>query len=139
MGKYSSRQKQVSGPKRNVVNPYMRGIGCFLMILVPAFSYLTGDYLAKQGVGWQVLPGSWYVAMNFPPIFYKVTGLNIIAGWLGSIKNLPATLAIGAVVLIIVGGILSIVYGYMYSMLRPSKYGPGDIPPPRVKTKKYKR
>lgn len=139
MGKYRSRQREESGPKRNEVNPYMRGIGCFLMILVPAFSYLTGDYLAKQGIGWQILPGSWYVAMNFPPVFYKVTGLNAIAGLLGSIPNLPATLALGSVVLIIVGGILSIVYGYMYTMLRPSKYGPGDIPAPRVKTKKYKR
>ena len=139
MGRHRSRQREEAGIRRNEVNPYMRGVGCFLMILVPAFSYITGDYLAKQGVGRQILPESWYVAMNFPPVFYKVTGLNAIAGWLGGIENLPATLTIGTLVLIVVGGILSILYGYMYNMLTPSKYGPHDVPPPRVKTKKYKR
>jgi len=117
----------------------MRGIGCLLLVLVPIFSYGVGDVLAKQGVGWQVLPGSWYVRMNFPEWFYSLGGLNSIAAWLGGIDNLPATLAIGTIVAIVVGGILSIVYGYMYSMLSPSKYGTMDVPPPRVKTKKYKR
>ena len=139
MGRYSSRRRDEVARQRNTVNPYMRGIGCLLLVLVPVFSYAVGDVLAKQNVGWQVLPASWYVRMTFPEWFTSLSGLNTIAGWLGSINNLPATLAIGAVVAIVVGGILSIIYGYMYSMLSPSKYGSMDVPPPRVKTKKYKR
>jgi hypothetical protein len=63
----------------------------------------------------------------------------VVARWLGSIPNLPATLVIALVSIVVIGGIVSIVYGYMYSLLAPSKYGAMDVPPPRVKTKKYKR
>jgi hypothetical protein len=109
------------------------------MLIVPVFSYAVGDYLAKQNFGWQIFPSSWFVAMSFPPFFAQVSGLSVIAGWLGSIPNLPATLAIGTVIAIVVGGVVSIIYGYMYNLMSPSKRGPMDIPPPRVKTKKYKR
>jgi len=139
MGRYSARQKEDTSIQRNTVNPYMRGIGCLFIVIVPIFSYAVGDYLAKQHFGWQIMPESWYVAMTFPPSITRLSGLNVVAGWLGNIPNLPATLAIGSMVVIVVGGILSIVYGYMYSLLTPSKYGPTDVPPPRVKTKKYKR
>jgi hypothetical protein len=117
----------------------MRGIGCLLMVIVPVFSYAVGDYLAKQGFGRQILPSSWYVNMTFPPEMTRLSGLGVVAGWLAGIPNLPATLAIAVLITVVVGGILSIVYGYMYSVLSPSKYGPMDVPPPRVKTKKYKR
>jgi len=139
MGRHSARQRDEISSQRNTVNPYMRGIGCLLMVLVPIFSLALGNYLAQQGFGWQVLPSSWYISMTFPSWVAQISGLNAIAGWLGGIPNLPATLAIGSVMIIIVGGILSIIYGYMYSLLTPSKYGPMDVPPPRVKTKKYKR
>ena len=139
MGRYNSRQRDKESRQRNTVNPYMRGIGCLLMVIVPIFAFAVGDFLAKEGFGRQILPPSWYIGMTFPAWFTQIAGLNAIAGWLGSIPNLPATLAIGAIVVIVVGGILSIVYGYMYSLLSPSKHNTLDVPPPRVKTKKYKR
>lgn len=139
MGRHRSRQRDETAQKRKMVNPYMRGIGCLFMIIVPIFSYAVGNELAKQNFGWQILPSSWYVGMSFPPLFYQMSGLNVISGWLGSIPNLPATLAIGAVIAVVAGGVISIIYGYMHSLLTPSKRGPMDIPPPRVKTKKYKR
>jgi hypothetical protein len=117
----------------------MRGIGCLLMVIVPLFSYILGDYLAKQGFGSQVLPANWYGYMNISSWLTQITGIGVVARWLGSIPNLPATLAIASVVIVVVGGIISIVYGYMYSLLTPSRYGAMDVPPPRVKTKKYKR
>jgi len=139
MGRYSGRQKRQGIDARTTVNPYMRGIGCLLIVIVPVFSYAVGNFLAQQRFGWQILPADWYGYMTFPDSFYGLSGLNVVAGWLGNIPYLPATLAIGILVTIVVGGIVSIVYGYMYSMLTPSKYGPMDVPPPRVKTKKFKR
>lgn len=139
MGRHNARQREQANLQRNTVNPYMRGIGCLFMVIIPIFSYAVGNELAKQNFGWQFLPSSWYIAMDFPPIFYQVSGLSVIAGWLGSIPRLPAALAIGTVIAVIVGGIISIVYGYMYNIMAPHKRGPMDIPPPRVKTKKYKR
>ena len=139
MGKYRSNVKGQSMPSRNVVNPYMRGIGCLLMLIVPVFSYLAGYELAKQRFGIQVLPAAWYGYMTFPPAISNFRGLSFIAAKLSSIEFLPATWALAVIVAVVVGGILSIIFGYMYSVFAPSKHGPFDVPAPRVKTKKYKR
>lgn len=139
MGKYSSQMKKPPAPKRNVVNPYMRGIGCLLMLAVPFFSYVAGDFLAGQGFGYQVIPAEWYGFISVPPALANFSGLNTLFGLLAQIQHLPATLALAVVVMIIVGGLISVIFGWMYSIFSPSKYGPYDVPPPRVKTKKYKR
>lgn len=140
MGKYGSRMvKQPPMPKRDTVNPYMRGIGCLLMLIVPVFAYGVGDLLAGQGFGYPVIPREWYGNVQFPAIIYSSTTLAWVAARLSQIPHLAATLAIAVIVIILVGGILSVIFGWIYSLLAPSKYGPMDVPAPRVKTKKYKR
>lgn len=139
MGKYTSRVRKPSMPKRNTVNPYMRGIGCLLMLIVPVFSYGVGDLLAGQGFGYQVIPREWYGYLTVPAWMANLAGLNFVMRFLAGIPHLAATLAIAVIVMIIVGGILSVIFGWMYSLLAPSQYGPTDVPLPRVKTKKYKR
>lgn len=140
MGKYGSRMvKQPPMPKRDTVNPYMRGIGCLLMLIVPVFAYGLGDLLAGQGFGRPVIPQEWYGAIQFPSIIYTSPTLSWVATRISSIPHLAATLAIAVIVMIVVGGILSVIFGWMYSLFAPSHYGPLDVPPPRVKTKKYKR
>lgn len=139
MGKYSSRVSKPPAPKRNVVNPYMRGVGCLLILAVPVFSYGVGSELSKRGFGVGVLPVEWYDFMQFPSYFYALPGLARLADFFSSIPRLPATLALAVVVMIVVGGILSVIFGWMYSLFAPSQYGPMDVPPPRVKTKKYRR
>lgn len=139
MGKYSSRIVKPSMPKRNTVNPYMRGIGCLLMLIVPVFSYGVGDYLAGQGFGFPVIPREWYGYIAVPAWMANLAGLNVVMRFLAGIPHLPATLAIAVVAMIVVGGILSVIFGWMYSLFAPSTLGPTDVPAPRVKTKKYKR
>ena len=139
MGKYTSRVKKPSMPKRNTVNPYMRGIGCLLMMVVPFFSYVAGNMLAEKRFGYQVIPPEWYGYISIPPFVANFTGLNKVFGFLAGIPHLSATLVLALVVLIIVGGIISVIFGWIYSLFAPSQYGPMDVPPPRVKTKKYKR
>jgi len=139
MGKYGSRVKKEAAPKRGTVNPYMRGIGCLFMLVVPVFSYAAGSVLAEQGFGYQIIPPEWYGYIRVPPALANFSGLNIIFGFLASIPHLAATLAIAVIVMIIVGGLISVIFGWMYSLFAPSPYGPTDVPPPRVKTKKYKR
>jgi len=139
MGKYGSRVQRPPAPKRNTVNPYMRGIGCLFMIVVPVFSYAVGDVLAGQRFGYQIIPPEWYGFISVPPALANFSGLNTVFNFLAGIEHLPATLALAVVVMILVGGIISVIFGWMYSLLAPSPYGPTDVPPPRVKTKKYKR
>ena len=117
----------------------MRGIGCLLMMIVPVFSYAAGDLLAGQGFGRQIIPAEWYGYISIPPALANFAGLNVIARFLAGISHLPATLVITVFVMIIVGGILSVIFGWTYSLFAPSRYGPTDVPPPRIKTKKYKR
>ena len=96
MGKYGSRLKKTSMPKRDKVNPYMRGIGCMLMIIVPVFAYGVGDMLADQRFGYQVIPPAWFDRMTFPPIVNALPGLKTVTDSLGDIPHLPATLALAA-------------------------------------------
>jgi len=139
MGKYSSRTQR-SGPNpRTTVNPYMRGIGCLMMVIVPVFAYAVGNYLTQQGFGSQFFPAEWYFPISISPTLAQNVVFGLIAQFLVNYPIYPAALVIAVIVTFVVGGIISIVYGYMYSVLAPSKYGPTDVPPPRVKTKKYKR
>ena len=141
MGKYRSRQEAKETINRNTVNPYVRGIGCLFMLIVPVFSWFVGAELANNNFGMGILPYEWYSATTPAPSFmYQLS--PILQNLIAPIYNTPrllATIALGVVTLVIVGGFISIVYGYMYTIFAPSKYGPNDVPAPRVKTKKYKR
>ncbi|MBK9926422.1 MAG: hypothetical protein IPP66_14195 [Anaerolineales bacterium] len=142
MGKYTSRSSKPQAPttkERTAINPYMRGIGCLFMLVVPVFSYGVGDYLAGQNLGNGILPPEWYGYMSVPPALANFTGLNYIANFFATRPHLIATLVLALVALVVVGGIVSIIYGYMYSIMGPSRYGPMDVPAPRIKTKKYRR
>ena len=141
MGKYRSRQEAKETINRNTVNPYVRGIGCLFMLIVPVFSWFVGSELAGNNCGMGILPYEWYnPTMPAPSFVYQLSPMlqNVIAP-IYNTAHLRATIVLGVVTLVIVGGIISIVYGYMYTILAPSKYGPTDVPAPRVKTKKYKR
>jgi len=131
MGKYNSRSNVRRGPNpKTTVNPYMRGIGCLMMVIVPVFSYLgEHDLVKEENFGWGYLPPEWYSPLTVSPILAQLFKEPIY----------PAALAIAAIFTFVAGGLISIVFGYMYTLLAPSKYGPTDVPPPRVKTKKYKR
>ena len=141
MGKYNSRQNVRKGPNpKTTVNPYMRGIGCLMMVIVPVFSYLgAADLVKTQSFGWQFLPAEWYNQITIPANLTGNVIFGLVSGWFVENEIYPAALVIAAVFTFVAGGLISIVFGYMYTLMAPSKYGPTDVPPPRVKTKKYKR
>ena len=139
MGRNSMRQAKSSTPNRNVVNPYMRGIGCLLMVLVPLFAFALGDLLAEQRIGYGLLPPEWYGIMMFPPQMYKLTGLSSLAVLLATKNHLQATLFFTVIGIVVIGSVISVVFGYLYAIMAPSRWGPTDVPPVRIKTKKYKR
>lgn len=140
MGKYSTRTNERSGPDpRKTAGSYMRGIGCLMMVIVPVFAYAVGNYLTDQGFGVQFFPPEWYSPIAVTPALAQNVVFGLVAQFLADHPIYPAALVIALVVIVVVGGIISIVYGYMYTLLAPSRYGPTDVPPPRVKTKKYKR
>ncbi len=141
MGKYASNSRQQQGPPRNrSIHPVVRGVGCLLMVIIPIFSYAAAVALVNVAVARGVqIPPNWLGVIQIPPALEALTGLRGLWGFLRTQPNLIANLIFAVLLTVLIGSLLSVVYGYIYSMVGPSQYGPQDVPPPRVKTKKYTR
>ena len=140
MGKYRSNSRNQAGPPRNQIPALVRGIGCLTMVIIPILSYGIAVYWIQEGLpGSALIPPNLLGPPNIPPIFFSSPVLARIAGFLQAQNNLSANLIFAVAFAMIIGGVMAVVYGYVYSMFGPSKYGPTDVPPPRVKTKKYTR
>lgn len=141
MGRYTSYQKQKEKVKRDEVHPVMRGIGCILLVLVPIIAYGTAVYLVDYGVrsGWPI-PIAWLGTVELHPLLLRLGGLAVIWNYLQAQNNLTANLVFAFTITIVIFGILSILYGFMYRLFGPPEYGPTDEPPIRGrKVKRYKR
>jgi hypothetical protein len=138
MGKYKSgvrhQEPLPTGPQ-----PIWRGIGCLLIILVPILSYaaanLSMPFFIDRGLVPRELlftpqPPDWF---RFAPVIAQIFRL------LFGRYAILATLLLTLVYILFIGGVLSVFYAFMYRMAAPSRYGPMDAPPPRIKVKKYKR
>jgi hypothetical protein len=140
MGKYSTYNRQPPKPRNLGVHPVMRGIGCIMMIVVPILAYGIAMLLVNYGSshGWPI-PANWYGPPTIHPLLLRLRGLQPIWDFLRLQNNLIANLIFAVAIAIVIGGIMSIIYGYMYSIFGPPQYGPTDVPPIRVKVKRYKR
>ena len=142
MGKYTSRAgaNQPPASKRDNVHPIMRGIGCIMMVIVPILSYGVAVLLVNYGAvhGWPIPPG-WLGTPGIYPLLRKLQGLAGILDFIQRQTNLIANLVFAIAITVVVGGFMSVIYGYIYSIFGPPRYGPTDAPPQRVKVKKYTR
>jgi hypothetical protein len=141
MGKYTSYARQKPKIKRGQVHPIMRGIGCILFVIVPIISYGSAVLLVNYGVseGWPI-PPDWLGTPAIPDLLWKLRGLEVILRYLQAQTNLTANLVFAFALAILIFGVLSMVYGFMFKLLGPPEYGPTDEPPIRgVKVKRYKR
>lgn len=140
MGKYTSMSRKREVPRDPGVNPVMRGIGCIFIALVPPLAYgvsaLLIPILVNNGVP---IPPNWLGTPQFHPLLWRLSGLAVVLNFLSAQTNLVANLIFTVAISIVVGGIMSIIFGYIYKMFGPSRYGPLDVPPPRIKVKRYKR
>lgn len=140
MGKYTTYQKTPPKPRNLGVHPVMRGIGCIMMIVVPLLSYgialLLVGYAIQQR--WP-LPPSWLEPIRVHPILLSLRGLEPVWNFLLRQDNLIAIVVFTIAIIVVIGGLMSVLYGYIYSLFGPPQYGPQDAPPIRVKVKRYKR
>ena len=140
MSKYTTYSRPKPKPKPQGVHPVMRGIGCILIVVVPILAYGLATLLVPYaaGRGWP-LPPSWFGPPSIPELLWKVPGLQRPLQFLQAQNNLEINIAFTLVLIVIIGGIMSLIYGYMYTLFGPPKYGPQDAPPVRIKVKRYKR
>lgn len=140
MSKYTSYSRQKPKPKPQGVHPVMRGIGCIMIVVVPILAYGLAVLLVNYGArhGWPIPPG-WFGPIGIHPLLWRMQGLRPIFVFLQSQNNLQANLIFTVALIVLIGGIMSMIYGYMYTLFGPPRYGPQDAPPIRVKVKRYKR
>jgi len=141
MGKYTSHARQAQKPRSTGVHPVMRGIGCIMMVVVPILAYGTALLLVDYGIrrGWPI-PPNWLEPITIPPLLFSLQGLEPVWNFLLRQDNLIAIVVATLAIIVVIGGIMSMIYGYIYTIFGPPRYGPQDAPPIRgVKVKRYKR
>lgn len=111
-----------------------------MMIVVPVLSYGIALLLIDYGLrrGWPI-PPSWLQPITIHPLLLSLRGLQPIWNVLLRQDNLMAIVVFTIAIIVVIGGLMSIIYGYLYSIFGPPRYGPQDAPPIRVKVKRYKR
>ena len=111
------------------------------MLIVPplsyAFSMLLTPIVATRGI--LPFPPEWMGFVRVPPFLRKLEGLTPLYNLIESQEHLMATIVVALAIMVVIGGIMAIFFGYLYKFLGPSQYGPTDVPPIRVKVKRYKR
>ncbi len=127
-------------PHKRGVHPVMRGIGCIMIVVVPILAYGVAVLLVNFGIrqGWPI-PPNWLGTPTFHPLLWRLEGVAVILNFLSKQAHLTANIIFAIAITIVLGGIMSMVYGYIYALFGPPQYGPTDEPPLRMKVKRYKR
>lgn len=97
------------------IHPIWRGIGCFLLILLPVLAFVGSKLLVQRNfeLRWIELPRElqlWFVV--------PVVGRVYIAD-----------LALTIIMLVVVFGVATLVYALLYRLMGPPRHGPLDSPP----------
>jgi len=141
MTKYSTaQQRRRDTSNENIPHPVWRGIGCLLILFVPTVSYLLAAASVQLAVdqNWP-MP---YQLMGYPVIpvlLWKDIGIVPILTFIQNQNNLYAILLITFVYIIAFSALVSFIYAFVYRYMGPSRYGPQDAPPPKIKVKRYTR
>jgi hypothetical protein len=142
MGRYEKYEKRkFVANKTKAPHPIWQGIGCLMFIIVPIISYALADVTIQAGVKahWSLLPYQLVGTPLFPDFVWKFWQLAALASPLTKINNLYANLLLTFIYIIILSGLGSLGYAIIYRFIGPPRYGPQDIPQPKIKTKPYKR
>ncbi len=140
MTKYTDSSRFTRHKQVKEVPPIWRGIGCLMIIFVPVLSFVLATGLMKMAVDqkWP-LP---YQLLGYPVLskdLLAIGSLSFLWNFITSIPNLWGVLLFTALFIVIIGAIVSLAYALVYQFVGPPRYGPLDAPPPKIKTRAYKR
>jgi hypothetical protein len=127
MGKYQPYRLPQRKSQPGSVHPIWRGIGCFMMILIPIMSYAAAEMLIAQNnsTGWVVVPVELARTVTVP--------------MLGDLPHFYATLAVTILLMLLGFGALTVVFAVFWGAVGPSRYGPMDARPIRRSDRPPKR
>jgi len=141
MGKYSGSSTLKESSVRKPTEPHgiWQGIGCLMMIIIPAISILIGIEVVNIALANKIrMPSQLLGYPQLPDILYKSAGLRTYLPML-RIQNLYAYIVASLICMVLISIIISMIYALIYRILNPERYGPLDEPPSRKKAKKHSR
>lgn len=129
MSKYSKYQR-IEEKRPTGLNPVWRGIGCLMAIVLPTVSYFSSLELVKVGLdkGWPI-PRGLLGFVEFPAWVWKYHVTTNILNPIASYPNFYAILVFTIVILILLSGIFSVLYAFIYRLVGPPQYSEVDAPP----------
>lgn len=137
MGFSSSRyDRQIEDKRRWKVHPIWRGIGCILLVVVPVISFLLARFYMAY-VDLLPLPNE-----LLRPVILPFYNSGLVDRTIYRINNfLSGRLLIGDIFFTIIFmalgfGVLSIIYGAIYRVIGPPRYGPLDAPEQKRKRRR---
>lgn len=140
MSKYRSNSVKVVKERSKQPHYLWRGIGCVMMLVIPAMSAAIAYEVINYGLdhNWPI-PFQLLGTPRYPDLFYSSSGMMIILSPITAIRNFYAYAVGTLIIMILLGGFMSLIYAFVYRMVGPAQYSPLDAPPPNVKVKRYKR
>jgi hypothetical protein len=129
MGFSSARYDRKTSERPWKIHPIWRGIGCILLIVVPILSFMFARVFMAT-VDWFAMPPelskqvifSYYNSRTIDTIVFRVN--DFLNGEL-----LYGDLFFTVIFMVLGFGVLSIIYGFIYRLIGPPRYGPLDSPP----------
>ncbi|HNK62664.1 MAG TPA: hypothetical protein PKL78_06505 [Anaerolineales bacterium] len=140
MSKYQSSVVKKTQRKTKTPHYAWQGIGCIMMIIIPAISIAAAVETIQYGLNnnWPI-PYQLLGNPQLPDLFYKSQGIMMVLGPIVAIRHFYAYVVVSMLYMILFGGVSSLAYALVYRAANPSQYNPMDVPPPSIKLKKYKR
>lgn len=130
MGFSAQRYQKEKEERPWKINPVWRGIGCFLILLVPIMAWYAAILFLESDFNIIQSP-----EMNKPLTikYVKIMEVDrVIQGFnqFTSTRHLVGGLFFYFILFLIVGyGLLAFIYAVLYRVAGPPRYGPFDVPP----------
>lgn len=127
-------------PRSKEPHAVWNGLGCLMLIVVPAMSIALAIVMVNLAIeqDWPI-PYQLLGHPIFPPVFFATPALVAIFNGIASVDNLYAYIAVSFIFTLLLFGIISMLYSLIYRIAGPSRYGPLDAPPSKIKIKPFKR
>lgn len=110
------------------------------MIVVAVMSIAGAVWLVDYGVyqGWPI-PPELLRPISLPDFIYWMPGLASLLLNITTINYLPAYITLSLFLMLILGGIISIIYAFLYRLTAPPRYGPLDAEPIKHRDRQNRR
>lgn len=139
MSKYEKYTIKPKKERRWKIHPIWRGIGCFMLVIIPVVSYAAAYMVARANyqAGWVKIPAElrgWVdlsLVLRYIPRLGEIIPANLRFYYL----DIALTLAF----MVVAFGLLTLFYGILYSATGVTKTDPYYVPPVRKSPKRSSR